>query len=73
MKASECKCCKCGKKAVAFWPCVDPDIQSSPYCADHLEEAMVDMAKWIWQDDKGMQAIAIHHAKAASDKYRKPE
>lgn len=73
MKASECKCCKCGKQAVAFWPCVDPDIQSSPYCTDHLEEAMVDMAKWIWKDDKGMQAVAIHHAKAVADKYRKPE
>lgn len=39
-KASECKCCKCNKQAVAFYPCIDPDIPSYPYCADHLEEAI---------------------------------
>jgi len=27
------KCCKCKKRqAVAFWPCIDPDIPSHPYC-----------------------------------------
>jgi len=32
-KASDYKCCKCKKRqAVAFWPCIDPDIPSHPYC-----------------------------------------
>ena len=39
MKASECKCCECGKQAVAFWPIVDPDIPSFPYCRKCLDEA----------------------------------
>jgi hypothetical protein len=37
MKASECKCCICGKQAVAFWPVVDPDIPSFPYCRECLD------------------------------------
>jgi len=36
--AKDCKCIKCGKKAVAFWPVIDPDIQSNPYCRDCLTE-----------------------------------
>lgn len=70
MEAKDCKCCICGKQAVAFYPCVDPDIPSNPYCADHLEEAMVDVAKAVWKDDKGMQALAIYQAKQAVNKYR---
>jgi len=37
MKASECKCCKCGKQAVAFWPVCDPDIPAYPYCRECLD------------------------------------
>ena len=71
MKAKDDKCCICGKQAVAFYPCIDPDIPSHPYCADHLEEAMIDMAKVVWKDNKGMQAMAIQMAKIAAEKYRK--
>ena len=39
MKASDCKCCKCGKQAVAFWPVIDPDIPSYPYCRECLDKA----------------------------------
>lgn len=38
MKASECKCCVCGKQAVAFWPMVDPDIPPYPYCRKCLDK-----------------------------------
>jgi len=71
MKAKDCKCCMCNKQAVAFYPLVDPDIPSYPYCADHLEEAMIDMAKAVWKDDKDMQAIAIYQAKETAKKYKK--
>lgn len=37
--AKDCKCCKCKKQAVAFWPAVDPDIPSNPYCRKCLDEA----------------------------------
>lgn len=71
MKAKDDKCCICGEQAVAYYPCVDPDIPSHPYCADHLENAMIDMAKVVWKDNKGMRAVAIQMAKIAAEKYRK--
>lgn len=70
MEAEDCKCCMCDKQAVVFYPVVDPDIPSNPYCAGHLEEAMIDMAKAVWKDDKGMQEVAIHQAKQTANKYR---
>ena len=38
MKASDCKCIICGKQAVAFWPVIDPDIPSHPYCRKCLDK-----------------------------------
>ena len=38
IKASDCKCCLCGKQAVAFWPVFDPDIPSHPYCRECLDK-----------------------------------
>lgn len=42
MKASECKCCVCGKQAVAFWPVIDPDIPANPYCRECLDKAKME-------------------------------
>ena len=39
IKASECKCIECGAQAVAFWPCIDPDIPQHPYCRKCLDRA----------------------------------
>jgi hypothetical protein len=40
IKASDCKCCACKKaQAVAFWPCIYPDIKSHPYCRKCLDKA----------------------------------
>lgn len=36
--AKDCKCVVCGKQAVAFWPCFDPDIPSHPYCRKCLDK-----------------------------------
>lgn len=71
VKASECKCCECGKQAVAFYPVIDPDIPSYPYCPACLEKAMIEMAKVVWKDDDGMQAIAAMQAREARKKYEK--
>lgn len=38
VKASDCKCIECGKPAVAFWPLIDPDIPSHPYCRKCLDK-----------------------------------
>lgn len=37
--ARDCKCCQCGKRAVCFWPIIDPDIPSSPYCRKCVDNA----------------------------------
>ena len=53
MKASECKCCVCGKQAVAFWPIIDPDIPSHPYCRECLDKEKKElMAKLLEIDEK---------------------
>lgn len=47
VKASDCKCCKCSKEAVAFWPVCDPDIPSYAYCRKCLDETKIKfMIKW---------------------------
>jgi hypothetical protein len=38
VKAEDKKCIECGEKAVAFFPAVDPDIQSYPYCRECLDK-----------------------------------
>lgn len=38
IKAKDCKCVKCGKPAVAFWPACDPDIESYPWCRECLDK-----------------------------------
>jgi len=44
IKASDCKCCRCKKaQAVAFWPCIDPDIKSHPYCRKCLDKAQAEL------------------------------
>lgn len=43
MKASECKCVECGAEAVAFWPIIDPDIPSHPYCRKCLDKAKMEL------------------------------
>lgn len=32
--AKDYKCCVCGKQAEVFWPVMDPDIPSNPYCRE---------------------------------------
>lgn len=48
MKASECKCCNCNKQAVAFWPLLDLDIPSQPYCRECLDKAKMNVLMEIF-------------------------
>lgn len=48
--AKDYKCIKCGKKAVAFWPCIDPDIQSHPWCRKCLDKAQIELLIKIQKD-----------------------
>lgn len=53
MKASECKCIKCGRQAVAFWPAIDPDIPSHPYCRPCLNHEKMKAIVAICGSDEG--------------------
>ena len=51
VKASDCKCCVCGKQAVAFWPVIDPDIPSEPYCRKCLDKTKAAVIREIMLKD----------------------
>ena len=55
VKATECKCCKCGKQAVAFWPFIDPDIPSLPYCRKCLDHEKLKALINIYGAEEGRQ------------------
>jgi hypothetical protein len=52
VKASNCKCCECGEPAVAFWPFIDPDIPSYPYCRKCLDKAMGELLRQLFDIDE---------------------
>lgn len=53
IKASDCKCCVCGEQAVAFWPIIDPDIPSDPYCRTCLDKTKAAVIRKIMLKDLG--------------------
>lgn len=52
IKASDCKCCVCGAKAVAFWPIIDIDIPSYPYCRKCLDKAKGELLRELLNIDE---------------------
>ena len=36
-------CCKCSQPAVAYWPAIDPDIESHPYCRKCLDKEKLNL------------------------------
>lgn len=61
MKASECQCVVCGKQAVAFWPVVDPDIPSHPYCRECLDKAKLEALINIYGEEEGKAIFKFHN------------
>ena len=57
MKASACKCCVCKAAAVAFWPCVDPDIRAHPYCRECLSQAQNELLIKIAEMEHGKYRV----------------
>jgi hypothetical protein len=51
-KASDERCCKCGKQAVAYWPVFDPDIPTYPYCRECLDKAKRELMDKLMEIDK---------------------
>lgn len=64
MKATECKCVECGQPAVAFWPLIDPDIPTYPYCRKCLDKAKIELLiKAFGKDKNEAKAIVKMSAK----------
>ena len=67
IKASDCKCIECGEQAVAFWPVIDPDIPSHPYCRKCLDKAKQQLfIKLTEIDKKNNEAMTDEQLKAMS-------
>lgn len=66
-KASDCKCVECGRQAVAFWPCIDPDIPSHPYCRECLDRAKVSALASMFGDEKAAWAMMKAYKKQTTD------
>lgn len=60
MKASEYKCIVCGKQAVAFWPIIDPDIPSHPYCRECLDKEKMEALINIYGEEDGNAIFQLH-------------
>ena len=43
IKASDKQCIECKEQAVAFFPAIDPDIPSYPYCRKCLDKAKMSL------------------------------
>ncbi len=43
--AKNYKCCNCKEQAVCFWPIIDPDIPSNPYCRKCVDAAKMRVLK----------------------------
>lgn len=52
IKASDCNCCEegCENKAVAFYPIIDIDIPSHPYCRECLDKAQTRVLIMLMDD-----------------------
>lgn len=53
VKASDYKCCVCGKQAEVWYPCyVDPDIPPHPYCRKCAEKAHEELLFRLFGEEK---------------------
>ena len=51
-KASDERCCVCGKQAVAYWPVFEPYIPAYPYCRECLDKAKEELMFKLLEIDK---------------------
>ena len=67
VKASDCKCCICGKQAGAFWPVFDPDIPPHPYCRKCLDKEKLATLAGIFGDEKAREYFNKYNEKFKAD------
>jgi len=64
--AKDCKCCVCGEQADAFWPMIDPDIPSRPYCMACMRSAQIKVFIALMEDEKKFNRYTSDCAKCGS-------
>ena len=64
LKAEDCNCVICGKKAVCFYPVIDPDIPSEPYCRRCVDKIKIRLLEKILK-------LSKEEAKAPHNKEKK--
>ena len=52
IQAKDCKCVLCQGQAVAFYPVIDLDIKSHPYCRACLDELKLKILIRIYEDER---------------------
>ena len=52
VKAEDCDCEDCGKKAEVFFPVFDPDIPSYPYCRECVEKRRIELLKMLLNNEQ---------------------
>jgi hypothetical protein len=50
--AKDCKCVVCGEQAEVFWPVIDPDIPSHPYCRTCARSAQIKVYIELMESEK---------------------
>lgn len=70
IKASDCKCVECGQQAVVFWPCIDPDIPSHPYCRKCLDRIKFKMVNELLMNDCKSESAKLQKKKSSPRKKR---
>ena len=65
MKASDCKCVKCGKESVAFFPIFDLDQETPPrpYCEKCLMMARHEVLIALFDIDEDSTPKRLHYPK----------
>ncbi len=49
-RASEFQCVACNSQAEFFWPVIDPDIPSHPYCKKCLDRAQTELLIHLYEN-----------------------
>jgi len=66
IQAKDCKCIVCGEQAEVFWPVIDPDIPSHPYCRPCAKNAQIRVMIELVEAEKKYSRYTSDCAKCGS-------
>ncbi|MCK9434774.1 MAG: hypothetical protein M0R32_08115 [Candidatus Cloacimonetes bacterium] len=69
--AKDLKCCTCKtEQAVAFWPFIDPDIKSHPYCQKCLDKTRDNLLLTMFLEDEKREKAEKRRKKEEEEQRR---